>query len=25
VGWSPRWALDEGLQDAVRWWRAKLA
>jgi nucleoside-diphosphate-sugar epimerase len=25
VGWSPRWALDEGLQDTVRWWRAKLA
>jgi nucleoside-diphosphate-sugar epimerase len=25
VGWSPRWALDEALQDTVRWWRAKLA
>jgi nucleoside-diphosphate-sugar epimerase len=25
VGWSPRRALDEGLQDTVRWWRARLA
>jgi nucleoside-diphosphate-sugar epimerase len=25
VGWGPRWALDEGLADTVRWWRARLA
>jgi nucleoside-diphosphate-sugar epimerase len=25
VGWSPRWPLDQGLQDTVRWWRARLA
>jgi nucleoside-diphosphate-sugar epimerase len=25
VGWSPRWPLDEGLKDTVRWWRARLA
>ena len=25
VGWSPRRPLDEGLQDTVRWWRARLA
>jgi nucleoside-diphosphate-sugar epimerase len=25
VGWSPRRPLEEGLQDTVRWWRARLA
>jgi nucleoside-diphosphate-sugar epimerase len=25
VGWSPRRPLDEGLQETVRWWRARLA
>jgi nucleoside-diphosphate-sugar epimerase len=25
VRWSPRWPLDEGLKDTVRWWRARLA
>jgi UDP-glucuronate decarboxylase len=25
VRWSPRWRLDEGLKDTVRWWRARLA
>lgn len=25
VGWSPRWPLDAGLQDTVRWWRERLA
>ena len=25
VQWSPRWPLDEGLKDTVRWWRARLA
>jgi hypothetical protein len=25
VRWSPRWRLDEGLMDTVRWWRARLA
>jgi nucleoside-diphosphate-sugar epimerase len=25
VQWSPRWRLDEGLKDTVRWWRARLA
>ncbi len=24
VGWTPRRALDEGLQDTVRWWRARI-
>jgi nucleoside-diphosphate-sugar epimerase len=25
VQFSPRWRLDEGLKDTVRWWRARLA
>jgi nucleoside-diphosphate-sugar epimerase len=25
VRWVPRWRLDEGLRDTVRWWRARLA
>jgi nucleoside-diphosphate-sugar epimerase len=25
VRWSPRWRLDEGLKDTVRWWRARPA
>jgi len=25
VRWSPRWRLDEGLKDTVRWWRSRLA
>lgn len=25
VGWTPRWRLDEGLKDTVRWWQARLA
>jgi nucleoside-diphosphate-sugar epimerase len=25
VGWSPRWSLDAGLQDTVRWWRERPA
>ncbi len=24
VGWHPYWSLDAGLEDAVRWWRARL-
>ncbi|MGA2397475.1 MAG: NAD(P)-dependent oxidoreductase [Steroidobacteraceae bacterium] len=24
VRWNPRWRLDEGLKDTVRWWRARL-
>ena len=24
VRWSPRWPLDEGLLDTVRWWRERL-
>jgi nucleoside-diphosphate-sugar epimerase len=25
VRWNPRWTLDEGLEDTVRWWRERLA
>ena len=25
VGFMPRWALDEGLADAIGWWRSELA
>jgi nucleoside-diphosphate-sugar epimerase len=25
VGFSPRWRLDQGLKDTVRWWRARVA
>ena len=25
VQWNPRWQLDEGLADTVRWWRERLA
>jgi dTDP-L-rhamnose 4-epimerase len=24
VGFAPRWTLDEGLADTIRWWRAEL-
>jgi nucleoside-diphosphate-sugar epimerase len=25
VGFNPRWPLDEGLKDTVRWWRSRVA
>jgi nucleoside-diphosphate-sugar epimerase len=24
VGWTPRWKLDQGLKDAIGWWRTEL-
>jgi nucleoside-diphosphate-sugar epimerase len=25
VGWTPRWGLRAGLEDAVEWWRSRMA